>query len=137
MRKFLFIPLLLSSSFAFSANSVSEYQYRCERQHERFVDMVDCLSRSVKADSYTYDSKQARLYIASANRLAAKVKRGQMYEEDAVLELAEVYRRADNDYRAMNEEQRKRNMNPLEKMLSGTQTTSCTKYDTSVTCSSY
>ncbi|ANJ92429.1 hypothetical protein [Serratia plymuthica] len=90
---------LLASGIA-SAKTISEHQNRCEKQFDKFPEMVSCLSNSIKSDS-DYDSDpEAKLYAAQARSLAAKVKRKAMHDEDAALELQEKYIAMNNRYRA-------------------------------------
>ncbi|ALX96058.1 hypothetical protein AV650_22055 [Serratia fonticola] len=85
-----------------SAVSIADYQSTCEKNFDKFTEMASCLSKSVKADDLTYSSPQAKIYVATANSLAGRVRRGEMHDEDAALALQEKYATLNNEYLSAN-----------------------------------
>ncbi|OCJ30577.1 hypothetical protein [Serratia sp. 14-2641] len=92
---------ILAPSIA-SATSIADYQSDCEKQFDKFTEMASCLSKKVKSDDLTYSSPQAKIYVATANSLAGRVRRGEMHDEDAALALQEKYATLNNEYLSAN-----------------------------------
>lgn len=101
MKALLFVIGIIVPSIA-SAASIADYQSVCEKQFDKFTEMASCLSKKAKSDDLAYSSQQAKIYIATANSLAGKVRRGEMHDEDAALALQEKYAALNNDYLASN-----------------------------------
>ena len=96
MKKII-LPLLMLPLVA-SAASISEYQKGCEKQFDKFPDMASCMTKKVRADDFVYSTSQARLYVATATNLAGKVRRGEMYDDEATLALEEKYNELNAQY---------------------------------------
>lgn len=96
MKKLIWLTLLLPLS-AVSA-SISEYQRVCEKQFDKFPDMASCMTKKVRSDDFVYSTPQARLYVATATNLAGKVRRGEMYDDEATLALEEKYNELNAQY---------------------------------------
>lgn len=96
MKKLVWLILLLPLS-AVSA-TISEYQKACEKQFDKFPDMANCMTKKVRADDFVYSTSQARLYVATATNLAGKVRRGEMYDDEATLALEEKYNELNAQY---------------------------------------
>ncbi|MEG1113287.1 MAG: hypothetical protein RSE65_21555 [Hafnia sp.] len=96
MRKII-LSLLLLPAVA-SAASISEYQKACEKQFDKFPDMANCMTKKVRADDFVYSTPQARLYVATATNLSGKVRRGEMYDDEATLALEEKYNELNAQY---------------------------------------
>lgn len=88
----IFLPL---PSFA---SSIASIQQSCESQFSTFPEMASCLTKNVRADDFLYSSSQARLYVATATNLAGKVRRGEMYDDEATLALEEKYSQLNAEY---------------------------------------
>lgn len=91
------LPLLMLP-FVASAASISEYQKSCEKQFDKFPGMASCMTKKVRSDDFVYSTSQARLYVATATNLAGKVRRGEMYDDEATLALEEKYNELNAQY---------------------------------------
>lgn len=90
MKKVLILAFILAPGIS-SASTIASYKSKCEAQFDKFTEMAACLSKSIKSDDDYASDPDAQLYAAQANSLAGKVKRKEMHEEDAALELQEKY----------------------------------------------
>ncbi|MDA3131682.1 hypothetical protein [Atlantibacter subterraneus] len=96
MKK-LWLGLILIPFASFSA-SIADMQRECEKLFDKFPDMASCVTKKVKADDFIYSSPQARTYVATATNLSAKVRRGEMYDDEAALALQEKYNQLNSEY---------------------------------------
>lgn len=80
------------------AASIADMQRECEKLYDKFPDMASCVTKKVKADDFVYSSPQARTYVATAVNLSAKVRRGEMYDDEAALALQEKYNQLNSEY---------------------------------------
>lgn len=90
--------ILLFFPFASHSASIADMQRECEKLFEKFPDMASCVTKKVKADDFIYSSPQARAYVATATNLSAKVRRGEMYDDEAALALQEKYNQLNSEY---------------------------------------
>lgn len=98
MNSYLFIMGIFLPACSY-ASSIAEYQASCEKVFKEFPAMTSCLSEKIKSDSSYSSDPDARLYVAQANSLAGRVKRNEMHEKDAALELQEKYNFMNDRYR--------------------------------------
>lgn len=90
--------ILLFLPFASHSASIADMQRECEKLFEKFPDMASCVTKKVKADDFIYSSPQARTYVATATNLSAKVRRGEIYDDEAALALEEKYNELNAQY---------------------------------------
>lgn len=96
MKKML-LCLILMPLTTFAA-SIADMQRECEKLYDKFPDMASCVTKKVKSDDFVYSSPQARTYVATAVNLSAKVRRGEMYDDEAALALQEKYNQLNSEY---------------------------------------
>lgn len=84
--------------FAASSASIADMQRECEKMFDKFPEMASCVTKKVKADDFVYSSPQARTYVATAINLSGKVRRGEMFDDEAALALQEKYNQLNSEY---------------------------------------
>jgi len=97
VMKKIILGLILLPFASFSA-SIADMQRECEKMFDKFPDMASCVTRKVKSDDFVYSSPQARTYVATAVNLSGKVRRGEMFDDEAALALQEKYNQLNTEY---------------------------------------
>jgi hypothetical protein len=84
-----FLGLILSGCGM--ANMISMNQSLCEKEYEKFEDVVSCTKEAYKNQHLARDSESTKLYFLKGDLLVEKLKKGEITELDARTQWQELF----------------------------------------------